>query len=432
MQRTILVVTALLLAFLAPACPPSPLCQGKPFCVVLADADSDQEIADDLRNARNQLLYGPTRPTATDTVWLYAPPAGTYGWTGEVRFCGDATASPTGEDEPDCDGTDALPTIRFAGAWNAVTLAANCPDGDETPWLITACLHVGDRAEGDGGAAEPAVRVVTQQALHFRHVHTTPFPTQVDQFISAVWLDGIDASAVSVTVHGDVPPEEIGAAGSGSGSGVYASATDSALVVGVGTGTGANLLNGLVLDGRMDGSEVWLDSDFSASGVGPGAPSLSIGTGGIFFFGSGPRDGCDYGPDTAGTCANFTAHAAVKTPTGMIGSDGIMVYAADGVLLDVAMDYRTQDHIPIKVDCVLCLFGCGPGAPNCPGEVDDLTIEGDIVYDGVGVAVATSNGAQVTLDTDITLLDPSGDCYAAAAGANVVLGPSYACHPAGP
>jgi hypothetical protein len=425
MQRTVLAgaafVALVLLAGIASAAP----CDGKPYCVVLADADSDGEIADDLRRARNQLLYTDPRPSPTQTAYFYAPPGGAYTWTDEVRFCGDATASPTGEDEPDCDGTDLLPTIRFAGKWSQVVLAADCPAGDETEFLITACLHVGDRL-GDGGADEPPVRVWTDQLMTFRHTHVTPISIQVAQFVSAVWLDGADASLVGFRVYGDVPPSEIGGYASGSGSGVYASATNSTIVVYAETGTGANLNNALVLDGMMDGTQVFLDSDFSAAAAGPGGPSLSIGTGGLFFIGTGPRDGCDYGPDTQGTCANFTASASVATPPGMLGSDGIMVYAADQVVLDVDMEYLTHDHIPIKVDCVLWLFGSGQ---NCPGEVTGLTIQGDIVYDGGGVGVAVTDG-DLTLDTEITLLSPGAECYAATANANVTLGPNYACNEA--
>jgi hypothetical protein len=384
-------------------------------CRVVMDQNVDGEIADDLRRARNELLYG---PESFDIVYLFPPDSGTYTWTGEVRFCGDdsfaADPPPPGdESEPDCDGNAAIPQIVFAGDWTVTPFDADCAAGDTTPFKIYACLRIGDTFEGDAGAAELRPRVSTESDLSFTHVAVPPFWYNT-QPTYAVWLDGISDSFASFEV-GTVP-------GLLGGMGAYVAARESDVSVRM---VPDNQI-GLVLDGDMSGSSVHIDADYSAEVGGPNQVVM-VGTAGSSWS-YGPQDGCEYGADPVGSCSDFTLSVFARTPDGPAGGEVVHVWDGTGIALQLDVEYRTWGHIPVGFDGTVW-------GGSAKGEVGEVTVEGSLVYAGltedginewpaIGVHDKTEAHLDLTVE-NLNFADP--ECLLVGHEATVVLEPNYQC-----
>jgi hypothetical protein len=393
-------------------------CPSHPACRIVADADADGEISDDLRVARNALVYGST--AGRSEVYLYPPPAGTYDWLGEVRFCGDETPPAGAEEEPNCTGTGEIPRIVFLGRWQDVTLAGRCADpATALPEEISACLHFGDRMLGDGGAGEPRVEVETSFRLVFQHAESLDFAVELNHPVYAVWLDGVTQSLFGVTAGRDAPenPAPVG-------SGAYISASSSSIHVELTSPDGGLLYNGVVIDGDMTGSSVQVVNDRSAA---PGGmdPAVSVGSGSgsaLNLFVSGPADGCMYGPDTDG-CVDFDLDLAVRTPANSLGGEALRVI--DGSFdLDLDVEYLTGGHYAMTL-----------------ASRGEIYVTGSLVYRGISEqgtvqapAIDIVRDGTVALDLRIeSLLWDDPTCLHVGPNATVLLGPSYQCFgPSGP
>jgi len=394
-------------------------CPSSPLCRIVDDADSDGEISDDLRQARNELLYASGAGPA-DTVYLYPPEPGTYEWNGQVRFCGDDTP-PSGQAEPDCDGTSDLPVIQFAGAWWSVFLEASCAE-DSTPGGISACLRIGDRFAG-AGAGEPRARVLTEQPLRFRHTFLFGIENWLLELwhpVFAVWLDGITQSTVFTEVGRDIPGWSYS-----TGSGVYVSATNSLVATTLLAESAATLFGGVVADGDMSGSLVVAVADLSQAPSGMNTV-VSVGAAQDGYLGLtpyGPGDGCQYGPDPPQSCSDFQIDVSLSTPQNSLGGDGVEIIDGDDIQLHLNASYLTAGHHLVKI----------PGLASTPGSVGDVTITGQATFAGVTEALeptplgAISAAPEATALVDLPLTSLVSENWVCVQGGGIVLGPNYSC-----
>lgn len=393
-------------------------CPTNPYCRIVDDADSDGEISDDLRRARSELLYA-SGAGPNDTVYLFPPVDGTYSWVGQVRFCGDDTP-PTGEVEPDCDGTAELPYIVFAGRWSSVVLESSCAE-DASFGGYSACLRIGDRLEGDGGADEPRPRVLTHQALRFRHVFifgSDDWGTELNHPVFAVWLDGVTMSIFGVEVGRDIP-EQIYR----TGSGIWISATDSSVVTNFLAEPTSTLIVGAVVDGGMSGSTVRAVADLSSGPEGMNPVVLVGGVNGFIPFMYGPPDGCAYGPDPPQSCRDFAIEAVINTPPVPSGGEGVFLADGDDIAVNIQANYLTRGHHLFKA----------AGLATTPGSVGDVTLTGEAVYAGLnkanppGTMSAIIAAPEATVLVDMKLTSLSTPTPVCATGGGIVLGPNYQC-----
>jgi hypothetical protein len=391
-------------------------CPTNPRCRIITDADADLDLADDVRRARNELLYGENAFT-TGTIYLFPPPTPSgfdYEWNGEVRFCGSETmVDATPESEPICDGTDAIPTVRFKGWWSQIPLKADCGNGDDR--VIDACLHFGDRLAG--GGAEPPARVLVDEHLVFRYrsIISTVEQTFL-KYVVAAWLDGVNTSTFRVQVHGDVTESaEIAY----SGSAVLASATYSTVHVRLAPGAGAPPNLGLIADGPMSGSELIVESDFSGAPKRPNGP-FQVGTSGNEDF-APIDDGCAYSADDPlGSCTDFVAYVTSKDVPSPGGQQSpVTILDGDRIVIDADIEVHTGLWNAMKLDDELAT----------PGTVGEVEVHGNVIFGGrAGAAAIKANGVTSLAVSDLSVTTLScQDCLRTSGDATVEEGSNYTC-----
>jgi hypothetical protein len=390
-------------------------------CRIVSDANSDGDLADDLRRVRNDLLYpeGGTPPT-TGRIYLYppeVPPAGfRYAWNGEVRFCGSTTmVDATPESEPVCDGTASIPQVYFKGWWHQIPFDANCEnlgvDEEPVPGTVYACLHVGDRLAD--GESEPRTVVRIDQQLVFRYAASLPTLWTATVISAAVWLDGVRDSVFRAQIHGDVPARPDLAQ---SGWGIYASAIDSAIELRLQPGDGVPPQYGLVVDGPMSGSDLTVLSDFSEATAQP--HSVFVVAPGTTYVLPDFYDGCAYSADDpVGSCTDFTAHVQHSEQADAFGMDAVVIMDGDRIALDLDVRHMDTDHAAIKLD-----------ASDSIGSVGQVDVTGNLFYGGNPGAEAIT----VTGTTDAVIdaaIETTGACCVRLTGqASWEAGPNYQCN----
>lgn len=395
-------------------------CATHPRCRIVVDADADGDLADDLRRARNELLYPQTgTPPTTGKVYFYPPevPSGfRYAWNGEVRFCGSQTmVDSTPESEPVCDGTAPIPEVAFKGWWQQIPFDADCEnlDGAEEPVpdTIYSCLHIGDRLAD--GESEPRTVVRTDQPLVFRYAESLATPWTSLVITAAVWLDGVRDSAFRAQVHGDVPPQPYLTQ---SGWGMYASAIDSGIELRVQPGDGVPVQFGLVVDGPMSGSTLLVVSDFGQASAQP--HSVFVVAPGDLWALRAFHNGCAYSADDPiGSCTDFTARIQHTEQADPYGMDAVAIMDGDRIALDLDVTHMDTQHGAIKLD-----------SSETIGSVGRVDITGRLFYGGnpnaAGITVSGTTDAFIDAEIETT----GACCVKVFGAASWEAGPNYQCN----